>query len=167
MPADRALQRLLRVLSLEEEQYQAALEDALAGLRRLEATWQSAEERERFGRRLIGQSALAGQVEDRLAGIEEGRAALRLRGLLEPRIAAAESDVAQRRAEFLAKRVERRQAETLLEEAEARAQLDRNRRSQASLDEWYLSRKRNTAPTGDTRRKPTPPPRPFDLQDES
>ena len=82
---------------------------------------------------------------DRLAGIEETRAALRCASALKPRIAAAAADVMDLRAEFLAKRVERRQAETLIEEAAARDALEASRRSQQSLDDWYLNRYRGAA----------------------
>jgi flagellar biosynthesis chaperone FliJ len=148
MPVSRALQRLLRVLELEEEQCQAALETATAEFRRLERAFEAAGAQERGGRRLIAASVLRDAVEDRLAGIEETCIALRSRQVLAPRIANAEADVADLREEYLSKRVERRQAETLVEEAQKQAELENNRRGQMSLDEWYLNRRPAGGPPG-------------------
>jgi hypothetical protein len=138
----RTLRRLLRVLELEEEQAKGALEAALGVLRRLEQVRLAAAARERRGRELVAASARTGEIADRLAGIEEARAARRAAGLLKERFAAAERQAAARREEYLAKRVERRQAETLIKEAEAREALEAARRSQRSNDEWFLNRER-------------------------
>lgn len=141
MPAPRTLRRLLRVLELEEEQAQGALETALGELRLLLAGRAAALERERRGRRLVGASAASGELTERLAGIEEARAGRRLVEVLKERIAATEREASARREAFLAKRVERRQAETLAREAEAREARETERRTRQSLDEWYLHRK--------------------------
>jgi hypothetical protein len=77
---------------------------------------------------------------DRLAGLEETRAASRHAAALGPRIDAMGEEVAGLRQEFLLKRVERRQAETLIQEAEAREVIETGRRSQQTLDDWYSSR---------------------------
>jgi hypothetical protein len=74
---------------------------------------------------------------DRLAGLEETRAADRQAAVLAPRIADAELDVVALRQEFLRKRVERRQAETLIRETEARDAVEANRRGQQMLDDWF------------------------------
>ncbi len=140
MAASRALRRLLRIRDLEEEQCRLALESALGELNRLENALQAAVERERRGRRLVEASARTGELPDRLAVIEETRAADRLFAVLGPRIAAKEEDVVARRQEFLLKRVERRQAETLIEESEAQQAILTDRRGQQELDNWYGSR---------------------------
>jgi hypothetical protein len=74
---------------------------------------------------------------DRLAGLEETRAAGRHASALAPRIAAAELDVVALRREFLARRVERRQAETLIQETEAQDAAEAGRRGQQALDDWF------------------------------
>jgi hypothetical protein len=77
---------------------------------------------------------------DRLAGLEETRAAHRLVAVLEPRIEAKEEEVAELRQQFLLKRVEHRQAETLIQESEAREAIEAGRSNQQKLDDWYSSR---------------------------
>ncbi len=140
MAVSRALRRLLRVRALEEEQARLELEAAMGDLRRLEYARAAATERDRRGRRLIEASAETGEAADRLAGIEETRAAERFTQALMPRIAGREQDVASLREEYLERRVERRQAATLIEEDEARDGRDRDRRSQQALDDWFRNR---------------------------
>jgi hypothetical protein len=77
MPVSRALRRLLRVLHLEEEETRRALESALSDLHRLEHALAAAAARNRSGRGLIVQSAVTGELADRLAGLEESLAAAR------------------------------------------------------------------------------------------
>jgi flagellar biosynthesis chaperone FliJ len=137
----RALRRLLRIRELEEEQCRIALESAIGDLNRLQHALAANLERDRRGRLLVQSSAVSGELRDRLAGMEETRAAERLARVLAPRIADAEQDVVILREEFLDKRVERRQAETLIEEAGARDALDAERRSQTALDEWFGNRR--------------------------
>jgi flagellar biosynthesis chaperone FliJ len=144
MAVSRALRRLLNIRSIEEEQSRLALESALGELRRLEEALAAAFERDRLGRRLVEISARNGELPDRLAGLEETRAASRHAAALGPRIAEAELDVLGMREEFLSKRIERRQAETLIEETEAREALDAGRRGQQSLDDWYGNRMHRT-----------------------
>ncbi len=168
MAVSRLLRRLLHVLHVQEEQSRTALAAALAGLHRLEHAQASAQERERGGRRLIAASALSSdlidqradwqtadrqitdrqiinsQIIDRLAGVEESLAAARTAAILAVRAAAAENQVALCREEFLARRIERRQAEALVRQAEAADAVAANRRSQQSLDDWYLNRLRLT-----------------------
>jgi flagellar biosynthesis chaperone FliJ len=146
MAVSRALRRLLRIRDLEEEQKRLALESALGELHSMEQAMDAAESRSRRGRRLVGDSAHSGALPDRLAGLEETRAAGRHATALEPRFAAMEDQVAELREAFLAKRVERRQAETLIEETEAQEAIAAGRRSQQSLDDWYRSRTRPDGP---------------------
>ena len=140
MAVSRALRRLLRVLAIEEEQRRVALESALGELRQLEHALGATGDRDRRGRLLVTSSVLSDELTDRLAGLEETRAAMRCATALRPRIAEAEGEVEELREEFLAKRVERRQAETLVEAAAARDASEAARRGQQSLDDWYLNR---------------------------
>ncbi len=141
MAVPRALRRLLRIRDLEEEQSRLALEAALGELHRLEDALTATAERNRRGRRLVQASARTGELPDRLAGLEESRAADRIVAVLGPRIEAMEARVAELRQGFLLKRVERRQAETLIEETEAREAIEAGRRSQRSVDDWYGARR--------------------------
>ncbi len=140
MAVSRALRRLLRVLAIEEEQRRLELESGLGELARLQRALTATAERDRGGRRMVAESASTGKLQDRVAGLEETRAAERLALVLKPRIAGMESEVTALRREFLAKRIERRQAETLVERAEAREAMEEQRRSQRMLDDRYLSR---------------------------
>jgi hypothetical protein len=142
MAVSRAMRRLLRVLLVQEEQHRAALETALAELRRLEGALAAAGEQERRGRQLVWSSAATGELADRLAGLEESHAARRHAAMLTPRIAESEADVSQRRREFLLKRVERRKAETVIEKTEAKDAVVEVRRGQRGLDDWFLARMR-------------------------
>ncbi len=114
--------------------------------------WQATVERARSGRRLVGASAHSGELPDRLAGLEETRAAGRHAAALKPRIAEAELDVVALRQEYLARRIERRQAETLIEETEARDAIDAGRRGQQSLDDWFGNRMHQAGTRGGTGR---------------
>ena len=140
MAVSRALGRLLRVREIEEEQSKIELESALGDLRRMEGALAAARTRERGGRLLVNSSARSGELRDRLAGLEETRAAVRRAEALERRIAEAEADVAELRQDYLARRVDRRQAETLIDEARAKDALVAARRGQQALDDWYLNR---------------------------
>jgi flagellar biosynthesis chaperone FliJ len=140
MAVSRALRRLLRIRELEEEQGRIALEAAVGEFSRLKNALGATVERGRNGRLLVGSSAVSGEFTDRLAGLEETRAAERLAAALTPRIADADEEVTNLREDYLAKRVERRQAETLIQEAEARDALDADRKSQQALDDWFRNR---------------------------
>jgi len=144
MAVSNALRRLLKIRAIEEEQSRLALESALGELNRLEVALAATAERDRLGRRLVESSARNGVLPDRLAGLEETRAARCSATVLGPRIAEAELDVLGLREEFLSRRVERRQAETLIEETEALDALDAGRRGQQSLDDWYGNRMHRT-----------------------
>jgi len=140
MAVSRAMRRLMQVRVLEEELREAVLESAVGDLRRMELALVAAKERERSGRQQVTASAKTGELVDRIAGLEETRAALRHGAALKPRIAEAELEVARRRQEFLAKRIERRQVETLIQKTEAEDAVDAGRRAQQELDDWFLSR---------------------------
>ena len=149
MAVSRAMRRLKQVRELEEELSQAALESAVGDLRRMELALVAAEERERNGRRQVTASAVTGELVDRIAGLEQARAALRHGAALRPRIAEAEVEVARRRQVFLAKRTERRQVETLIRKTEAEDAVDAGRRAQRDIDDWFLRRTRHGGGTGE------------------
>ena len=149
MAVSRAMRRLLQVRELEEELSQAALESALGELRRLEAALVAARERERGGRRQVTASASSGELVDRIAGLEETRAARRRAEALKTRIAEAELEVTARRQEFLSKRMERRQVETLIRETGAGDAVAAGRRAQRDLDDWFLSRAQHGGGAGE------------------
>jgi len=137
MSVSSALRRLLNVRDLEEEQGRVALESALGDLSRMQKAAAACGERDRRGRRLVEASARTGELADRMAGLEETRAAGRDTAFWAPRIADAQFLVAALREEYLAKRVERRQADTLIQEAEAQDAVESSRRTQQGLDDWY------------------------------
>jgi len=140
MSVPRALERLLRIRGIEEEQRRLRLEAATARLQSLEQAREAAAQRERQGRARITESAVSGELADRVAGLVETDTARARARILEPRVAAAETETIERRREFLEKRVERRQAATLMEEAAARDELESGRRSQRGIDEWFGAR---------------------------
>lgn len=143
MAVSRGLRRLLHVLELEEEQRRTALELAVGELRRIEQAQQAAGERERRGRALVLTSFESGELVDRIAGIEESRSAGQLGELLAGWQQGAVATVEHCRTALVSKSIERKQTETLLEEAARRDAVEAARRSQNTLDEWYLSRLRD------------------------
>jgi flagellar export protein FliJ len=151
----RSLRQLLRIRELEEEQARLQLESAQGELRRLERALEAGAQWDRRGRGQVDSSARTGELADRLSGLEDSRAAARLRAALAPRIADGELDVAALREDFLARRVERRQAETLIEEAAARDAIDAARRSQQALDDWHGARRHRKAALEDQQAQPS------------
>ncbi len=142
MAVSRSLRRLLRVLTLEEDQRKLVLESAIVELRRFERAMANTREQERRGGQLVLASARTGELPDRLAGLEETRAARRRAAALAPGIANAQREVLARRQAYLDKRVERRQVETLIGESEAKEAVVAGRRNQQAADDWYLNRLR-------------------------
>jgi hypothetical protein len=140
MAVSRALLRLLRIRDIQEEQSRLALESAMGELHRLEDALTATGGQDRRGRLLVSSSAQTGELQDRLAGLEETHTAMRFAKALVPRIEAADRDAQWLRQAFLARRVERRQAETLIHEAEAADAVDAARRTQMALDDWYRFR---------------------------
>jgi flagellar biosynthesis chaperone FliJ len=136
----RGLRRLLQLRQLEEDQSRVALESALAELHRLEQALTTAGERGRRSRQLVHLAVRTDEMCDRIAGLEEGRAALRLAAMLEEAIPRARQTADVLRSNYQSARVERRQVETLLREAEAAEALNAGRRSQQALDDRYGSR---------------------------
>ena len=140
MPVSRALRRLLRIRELEEEQSRLALESALGELSGLEKALTQAAECGREGRRLVASSAQSGELPDRLAGLEEWRAAMKRGAALEERRSVAEQEAEMLRQAFLICRVDRLQAETLIEKTQAKDAIGAERRGQQALDDWHRAR---------------------------
>jgi hypothetical protein len=134
------LRRLLRVRSLEEEQLKTALELHLAELRRLMETKSVAAERDRRSRALVLESVQKGELCDRMAGLEEAKAAKRLASALTIEIKKAELRSEELRTRYAAKRAERRQVKTLLDAAVKEDELLNSRRAQEALDDGHRSR---------------------------
>jgi hypothetical protein len=141
MAVSKALQRLLRILNLEEEMHRRELDAAQRDQALLTRALTAAGEQERRGRQLTTLGAERNELPDRLAGLEEVHAGGRRAIALQLRLAQASQQVSELRAAFLSKRVERRQAETLVDHAEEREVIEANRRAQQSLDDWYLTQK--------------------------
>ena len=148
MAISASLRRLLRIRELEEEQSRSALETALGELNQVETALTATEKRERSGRQLVGSSAQSSNLTDRIAGLEEMRAAGVLANALSVRLAAAERHAASLRESFLSKRVQRRQAESLVEESEAHAAVEEARRGQQDMDDLHRSRSKNGSENG-------------------
>jgi hypothetical protein len=140
MASAQVLRRIAAVRRMEEDLQRRALDTALGELSRMELALQGAKERERAGRGLIQKSAANGEVLDRIAGMEESRSAARQAAALKDKIRVAEAAVAKLRQEYLDRRTRRLQAETLAEREQAREAREQDRRSQQSLDDWYLGR---------------------------
>jgi cytosine/adenosine deaminase-related metal-dependent hydrolase len=137
MSVPKVLRRLLRVRAIEEEQRRRALDAAVTKLQSLEQARESAMEMEKQGRARVGASVVSRVLADRQAGLVEQECARRRGALVTSRIAMSQAEASERRAEFLAKRVERRQAASLIEDAQARREVEAERQSQRSVDDWY------------------------------
>ncbi len=153
MAASKSLRRLRDIRLAEEEHNQAAMESAVAELQRLETALMQNRERVRRARVLVASSVQTGEVLDRIAGLEEIRAAHSTAKILAGKIDAAEKTVQEKRQEFLDKRIERRQVETVCEAMQAKDTAEANRKSQTVLDDWHRSRRNRTIRIAD-------PPRP-------
>jgi hypothetical protein len=150
MAVSRQVRRLLRVLDLEEEMRRRDLTSAQAELALFDTAMRTAAERERYGRLLFTAALHNEDLRDRLAGQAETHAGRHRRVILQQFIEQTSRVVEELREKLLEKRVERKQAETLVVAAEANESLDQRRRSQQSLDAWYLLR--TTADRSDTKR---------------
>jgi hypothetical protein len=144
MVVSKIVRRLLRVLDLEEELRRRELESAQAELALLDTALRTAGERERDGRLLFTAAVQSEDLRDRLAGQAEVLAGRRRGVVLQQFIKQSSRAEEELRAALLEKRVERKQAETLVQAAQARESLEEGRRTQQSLDCWYLMR-----PSGD------------------
>ena len=141
MSASHSLRRLHSIREAEERQRRNLMELAVAELRRLENALKNTFKRSRQARALLASGVRSGDPMDRIAALEEMRAAERLAQILTARIDVAQKQAAAIRQEFLAKRIERRQVETLLEAANAQEAIETNRKSQSALDDWHSAKR--------------------------
>jgi hypothetical protein len=137
MARTRGLLRLLRVRQLEEEYCKTALNSALTELNRLSRALKTAAEREHQGRMLSLEGIRACVLPDRLAGLEEVRAARVLQRALIAKIETAEQVAGECQARYTEKRIQRRQVESLLESAKAKDAEQASRRTQEELDDRH------------------------------
>ena len=140
MAVSKSVRRLLRVLDLEEESRRRELESAQAEHARLNVALTGATRRERDGRLLFADGVQREHADDRWMGLKEVDAGRRCGAVLQQTIQQSMQAVEALRTALLEKRVERKQAETLVKAAEARESLEEDRRTQQSLDTWYLMR---------------------------
>jgi flagellar biosynthesis chaperone FliJ len=140
MTVSRALRRLLHIRELEEEQTRLALDAARGELNKVDEALKAAAGQGRSGREMTVASAHSGVLTQRIAGLEQTRAAGNVGNALAIRLAEAERQVSQLRERFLSTRVQRRQAETLVDEADLRKAVEEARRYQNDLDNWHRSR---------------------------
>ena len=145
MAASSSLRRLRSIRQIEEEQLRAAMELAVAELRRLETALGETYERVKRARMLTASGVQTGELLDRIAGLEEVRAADRWVEILKRKIDSAENRVQKTRQEFLDKRIERRQAETVCEAMQAKDRAEASRKTQLALDDWYRSQRNWTS----------------------
>lgn len=143
MAISQSLRRLWRVLDLEEELRRRELESAQAELAKFNVALRAAGKRAREGRLLITAGVREEDLRDRLAGQSEVHAGMRRGAVLQQHIQQSTLAVETLRTAFLEKRVERKQAETLVRAREAREAVEEDRRTQQSLDTWYLMRSPN------------------------
>ena len=142
MAVSRGLRRLYELRQIEELQKASLFELAVAELGQLKNALEVAHSRQGNGRTLVTRSVMTGETQDRLYGLEEIAAAVRISAVLESRLRSATEKVERIRSEFLNKRLERRQAETLLQSALDREADLAQRKMQLSLDEWTRLRRR-------------------------
>jgi flagellar biosynthesis chaperone FliJ len=140
MAVSKTLRRLLHVLDLEEESRRRDLESAQAELAQLDNGLRTSMEQEKDGRLLFASGVRSFELSDRLAGQAEVHAGRRRREVIQQCIQQSTQAVEGLRAAFLEKHVERKQAEVLVRATEARESLEGDRRTQQSLDSWYLMR---------------------------
>jgi pyruvate dehydrogenase complex dehydrogenase (E1) component len=140
MAVSESVRRLLHVLNLEEESRRRALESAQAELARLGTALRAAVEQEKDGRLLFASGVRGYELDERLAGQAEMHVGRQRREVLQQCIQQSMQVVEALRVAFLEKRVEKKQAETLVKAAEAKESLEESRRTERSLDSWYLMR---------------------------
>ena len=140
MAVSKSVRRLLRVLDLEEESRRRELESAQAEQARLDVALTSATQRERDGRVLFADGVRREDADNRWMGLKEVDAGRRCGAVLQQSIQQSMHAVEALRTALLEKRVERKQAEALVKAAEARESVEEDRRTQQSLDTWYLMR---------------------------
>lgn len=138
----KAIQRLLRLRELEEEQSRRRLEAATRQLSQIELAMESAVQRQVQSRENFLAAVTENDVQRRVGSILDMGQGVQHQRHIEPTLRAIEIEVVSQRAEFLSKRTYRQQVETLIANARQRADADTTRRAQQMLDDWYGRRTR-------------------------
>jgi flagellar biosynthesis chaperone FliJ len=131
------LRRLCELRRLEEQHHAAQLGEARKRLQQIDEALDGSRVRRDAGRDLIEESIRTGDLESRIAGVEEIASAKRKANVLATLKHNVEEHVRQTRGRFFSKRTERCQAETLLDAALREEARNAERRSQSALDEWH------------------------------
>jgi hypothetical protein len=131
------LRRLCELRRLEEQNCAALLEEAKKRLEQLDQALSQSRERQQSGRSLMQESMRTGDLESRIAGIEEVASAKRKVYVLITMRHIVEKNVRDAHDQFFLKRKERFQAETLMSLALQEEAITAERRSQSVLDEWH------------------------------
>ena len=140
MAVRRVLSRLLRLRELEEEQSRVELEIAVGKRNRVAEQLAQAVQRQAQGRRNFANGIVERDTTSRTGAVMEMEQARRQQLRIEPRLAAADTEVGRQREEFLARRTKRRQVETLVDQERAMIREEAGRRAQQVLDDWYGQR---------------------------
>jgi hypothetical protein len=140
MAVSKTVRRLLQVLELEEESRRRDLESSQFGLAQLDAALGEAGKQQKMGRILFASGVRSNDASDRLVGQAEVHASRRRGEVLQQCIQESTQIVETLRTALIEKQVERKQAETLVKAAETRESLEEKRRTQQSLDAWFLMR---------------------------
>lgn len=141
MAASKSLYRLLGIRQAEEECSQSEMETAIAELQHLTLAQATTYERGKVARALVASSAQAGEMIDRIAGLQEMTTTGRLQRMLVELVDAAKERAEQKRKDLLARRLARRQVETLVDAKSAEARAETNRKTQLALDDWHRSQR--------------------------
>ena len=159
MSVSKSLERLLHVREIQEELRKRDLAAAAINLARLERADASAAERVIRGRKLLFSALDANDLCERLVGQAEIEWGELRQALLKNRVENMKSLAEEIRADVIDKRLERQQVETVVEAAEAQVEIEMGRKTQQSLDDWFLTqqdgRASNDIPTEEPNRKMT------------
>lgn len=139
------LRRLLRIRQLEEEASRMAVELSVLERDRRIAELAVAGELRNQGRMEFLRRAGEADTAGRAGAWMEVEEAEHQQKQIVPRLAQAESEVSERREEYLAQRTRRRQVETLLEREDAQNREKAARRAQQLLDDWFSRRSTKSA----------------------
>jgi len=137
MAAKRTLSRLLRLRELEEELSRLELERAVAERSHAQKQVELAADRQTQGRYNFAAGVAEQNRLGRTAGLLEAEQARQEKLRLQPRVEAADFEVARLQAEFQSRRTGRRQVETLVANERSKAEVETDRRAQQMLDDWY------------------------------
>jgi flagellar export protein FliJ len=137
MAVQRILRRLQRLRELEEEQSRLELEAAVGNRNRVAQELAAAVQQQIQGRTDFVNGISEEDASGRTGAVIEIEQARRQRLRIEPRLEAADIEVAKQREEFMARRTGRQQVETLVDQERKTEREEAGRRAQQMLDDWY------------------------------